>query len=146
MPIAANTPLDLTRRQLAELSGRLLQAIAGSARYLRSADALLLRRIHPKVMAGAAVLLMTWQYPSRAWPVLGELGDRIVPLWAQLDELSPYLQPLITTPQTDRAFARTLQDLGLPLLVAILESPSMQTWTLALVDKFLPSLPPGYDG
>ena len=81
MSTVPGTELDRTRRQFADLSGRLLQAIAGSAKYLPSDEAALLRRLNPKVLAGAALLLATWQYPSRAWSVLGELGDRIMPLF-----------------------------------------------------------------
>ena len=145
MSTAPGTELDRTRRQFADLSGRLLQAIAGSAKYLPSDEAALLRRLNPKVLAGAALLLATWQYPSRAWSVLGELGDRIMPLWAQLDELSPYLLPLMQKPRPNREFAEGLQKLGMPLLVAILQSPALQIWALALADKFLPSSP-GYSG
>jgi len=145
MSTAPGTELDRTRRQFADLSGRLLQAIAGSAKYLPADEATLLRRVNPKVLAGAAVLLATWQYPSRAWSVLGELGDRIVPLWAQLDELAPYLLPLVQRAGPTREFAKGLQKLGMPLVVAILQSQGMQIWALALAEKFLPSSP-GYSG
>jgi hypothetical protein len=145
MSTVPGTELDRTRRQFADLSGRLLQAIAGSAKYLPSDEAALLRRLNPKVLAGLPSCLRpgsTRAALGRCWASWAIESCRCGPSWTSSHRTycrsCKSLGRIASSPRGCRSWA-------CPFSSAILQSPALQIWALALADKFLPSSP-GYSG
>lgn len=137
--------MDEARFRIARIARSLLVALAIASERLSPEERAELQQIAPQTLTGLALLVAGWPEANTTRLLLGEWGDKVVPIYNGLSPVMRHLYPNIISLGADYSIdastlTKALRKLGIPLLAMIGSWPSTQRWAAVFVEKFSPRI------
>lgn len=135
--------LDAAQLRITRIARSLLVAFPLAMERLTGSEQTELRKVPPQTLAGLALLVAGWPEASSTQALLGEWGDKVLPVYLSLVPVMVVLYPDIISLQGDysidaNTLSKALRKLGIPLLATIGTWDSTQRLASVFVEKFTP--------